>query len=119
MWKIRLVSRLFALAVLVNAPAFAATTADEPSAPEQWSAKWIGYPDDDSDKTPEPAPEFRKSFSLDAAHGSIVRATLWITGLGAYDCRINGRTVSQDVLAPGWTDYRKTVLFNRLNVTGL
>ncbi len=67
----------------------------------------------------EAAPEFRKEFSLDGTHGKIVQATLWITGLGCYECRVNGRAVSEDVLDPGWTDYKKRVLFNRFDVTGL
>jgi alpha-L-rhamnosidase len=85
----------------------------------QWSAKWIGYPGDDSNKAPEAAPQFRKEFSFDGTHGKISNATLWITGLGCYECKINGQHVTADVLDPGWTDYRKTVLFNRFDVTTL
>jgi hypothetical protein len=90
----------------------------EPAA-VQWSAKWIGYAGDDSNKVPRAAPEFRRGFSLDGGHGAVLHATLSITGLGCYACWINGRAVSADVLDPGWTDYRRTVLFNRFDVTGL
>ncbi len=120
MQKTHIVLALCASAILANggtAVGVAAQTTDV--APAHWSAQWIGYPNDDSNKAPEPAPEFRKEFSLDASHGEILRATLWITGLGSYDCRINGRPVSDDVLDPGWTDYDKTVLFNRFDVTAL
>jgi alpha-L-rhamnosidase len=83
----------------------------------EWSAHWIAFPHDDSNKTPEPAPQLRTEFTLDPVHGKISHATLFITGLGAYNCLINGLAVSNDVLSPGWTDYNKTVLYNTFDVT--
>ncbi|MGO8791482.1 MAG: family 78 glycoside hydrolase catalytic domain [Terriglobia bacterium] len=47
------------------------------------------------------------------------RAVVHICGLGQYELTINGRRVSQDLLAPGWTKYDKTVLYDTYDVTSL
>ena len=45
----------------------------------------------------------RKSFSLD---DDVIGATLYVTALGLYECRLNGERVGDAVLAPDWTDLR-------------
>jgi alpha-L-rhamnosidase len=59
----------------------------------------------------------RKDFDL----GSDVRsARLSITALGAYQAYINGKPVSpKGLLSPGWTDFRKRVLYQTYDVTSL
>ena len=60
----------------------------------------------------------RKEFGLsNSLH--VRRATLYISGLGLYECFINGQRVGDQVLAPMPTDYRRTVLYNAYDVTGL
>ena len=49
----------------------------------------------------------------------IARARLYATALGVYEASINGRRVSDDLLAPGWTDYRKRVMVQTYEVTAL
>ncbi|PIE87998.1 MAG: alpha-L-rhamnosidase [Bacteroidetes bacterium] len=61
-------------------------------------------------------PQFRKSFSLEK---DLISATLSISGLGHYEAYINGQTVGESFLAPGWTDYDKTVFYNTYDVTPL
>ncbi len=61
-------------------------------------------------------PLFRYHFV--AAH-AIKSAVVYVCGLGQYDLFINGRKVGDDVLQPGWTDYKKTVLYNSYNVTSM
>jgi alpha-L-rhamnosidase len=90
-----------------------------PQSPFTSDAQWIAVPNDDADKTSEPAPQFRTEFPIDAAHGKITRATLTITGLGCYDGQINGRPISDHVLDPGWTTYTKTILYNSFDVAAL
>jgi len=63
-----------------------------------------------------PAPNLRKSFSLS---GKVKSARLCITALGLYECSINGKQVSDDVFAPGWTDYHKRVQYKVYDVTNL
>mgnify|MGYP000675221955 CR=1 FL=1 len=65
---------------------------------------------------PGPAPYLRREFRLRAG---IARARLYVTALGVYEARLNGRRVGEDLLAPGWTDYRKRVLYQTHDVTGL
>jgi alpha-L-rhamnosidase len=47
----------------------------------------------------------------------IVSARLYATALGAYELLLNGRRVGDDVLAPGWTDYRQHVTYQTYDVT--
>jgi alpha-L-rhamnosidase len=46
-------------------------------------------------------------------------ARLYATALGAYEMFLNGKRVSADVLAPGWTDYRERVMYQTYDVTAL
>ncbi|MVT10662.1 family 78 glycoside hydrolase catalytic domain [Chitinophaga tropicalis] len=45
------------------------------------------------------------------------RALVHVSGLGHYELLINGRKVGDYILSPGWTDYRKTVLYDSYDVT--
>jgi alpha-L-rhamnosidase len=49
----------------------------------------------------------------------IKSARLYATALGAYEFFINGKRVSDQVLAPGWTDYREHVKYQTYDVTSL
>ncbi len=64
---------------------------------------------------PLPAPMFRKAF---AARSPVVRATLYVTALGLYEMRLNGRRVGDRLLAPEWTDYHTRVQYQTYDVTG-
>jgi len=46
-------------------------------------------------------------------------ARLYATALGAYEIFLNGKRVGDDVLAPGWTDYRERVKYQTYDVTSL
>ncbi|WP_217651527.1 family 78 glycoside hydrolase catalytic domain [Mariniphaga anaerophila] len=59
-------------------------------------------------------PQFRKQFELKKG---IKHATLSISGLGHYVVFLNGKKPSDSFLAPGWTDYDKTVFYNTYDVT--
>ena len=63
-----------------------------------------------------PVPYLRKEFSV---AGAIKRATVYVTALGTYELRINGKRVGNDVLAPGWTEFRKRVYYQAYDVSGL
>jgi alpha-L-rhamnosidase len=93
------------------------------SAPAMWSmgllaaadwsgAKWIG--DDAADNIPSPM--IRNSFMLSK---SIKRAMVYVTSEGAYELHLNGGKVGDQILAPGWTDYRKRILYQTYDVTSL
>lgn len=78
-----------------------------------WKAQWIT---DEHDKEHKPSPLFRKSF---VSKSNIKKARLYVSGLGYYEMFINGKKAGNSVLAPGYTDYRKRVLYSTLDVTTL
>lgn len=61
-------------------------------------------------------PLFRKVFHLEKP---IKQAILKATALGIYDITVNGRPVEGHELKPGWTDYRKEVTFQTMDITPL
>jgi alpha-L-rhamnosidase len=59
-------------------------------------------------------PMLRRDFSIS---NKISRATLYVTSRGFYEFRINGNRVSNDLLAPGFTDYNKRLSYQTYDVT--
>ena len=47
----------------------------------------------------------------------VARALLFVSGLGHYEAYLNGEKVGDRFLAPGWTDYDRTVLYDAFDVT--
>ncbi len=101
---------------------------------QDWAnAKWIGYEElaDSMKVIPgihEPlanelgnkclqrpvTPLFRKDFAVSK---KVTNALLFISGLGQYEVNMNGAKIGNSFLAPGWTYFEKTVLYNVYNVT--
>ncbi|MCK5277124.1 MAG: family 78 glycoside hydrolase catalytic domain, partial [Cyclobacteriaceae bacterium] len=84
-----------------------------------WEADWIsdGKVGPQSIKEyyeADPAPLFRRDFKVQK---EIIKARLYISGLGYYEATINGEKVGDHVLDPGWTNYDKRVLYTTYNVT--
>ena len=79
---------------------------------EDWRAEWVS-----STGEPESASTtlFRREFSA----RSPVRSLVYVTGLGLYELRINGRRVGRSALSPEWTDFRKRVQYQTYDVTDL
>jgi len=65
---------------------------------------------------PQPAAYLRRILSLSK---SIKNARLYVSALGSYRVFLNGRRIGDDVLTPDFTDYRKRVLYQAYDVTGL
>jgi alpha-L-rhamnosidase len=68
-----------------------------------WSAQWIGGP------TNAATIVLNREFEVKPG---LRRAVVDVCGLGQYEMTLNGRKVSDDLLTPGWTDYRKTCLYD-------
>ena len=81
-----------------------------------WVADAITLPDDPGRYTASPAPLLRRRFDVTAP---IVWARLHVTALGLHEISINGERVSPDLLAPGWTAYRRRLLADTYDVTSL
>ncbi|KAL4868001.1 hypothetical protein BDV12DRAFT_109036 [Aspergillus spectabilis] len=77
---------------------------------DDWTAVPIAQPRDGPTDGPLRPVRFRKFFNL-AGKRDIKQARLYITSLGIYRVFINGREVSDQCLAPGWTSYRYRLNF--------
>ena len=90
--------------------------------PADWSARWIAhvvpnlFSDPEHDRPLRMSPLFRRRFSLASAPR---RARVYSSALGIYEAYINGQRVSEERLAPGWTDYHTRVQYQTYDVTPL
>jgi hypothetical protein len=94
--------------------------------PDEWKARWIAAEPDGLlqpqarenrgiwTESAQPLPIFRKEFRVT---GAVKSAIVLVSGLGEYELHLNGGNVTETVLNPGWTNYRKTVLYNTFDVT--
>ncbi len=64
--------------------------------------------------TAEPISWLGRDFTLTKAVRS---ARIYSTALGTYQLYLNGARVGDDILAPGWTDYRKRIVYQVYDVT--
>ena len=85
---------------------------DDPSLPGSdapgWQAKWIAAP------TNSESLLLRRDF---AVKPRLKRALVNVCGLGQYEMSLNGQRVGDDFLSPGWTNYRKTCLYDTRDIT--
>jgi hypothetical protein len=56
----------------------------------------------------------RKSFSINK---EIKEAITYVCGLGHYEFSINGKKIGDDMFAPLWSDYDKTLYYNTFDIT--
>ncbi len=77
-----------------------------------WDAQWIWF-DGNNPALPSPLPYFRKEFTA----GEVVRARLYAGCRGNFELHINGKVISEDRLAPGWSDFRKRIQYLSFDVT--
>ena len=87
-----------------------------------WKAQWIGIDSAlnatdvvDDVRTRLAARYLRKEFPVD---GTIASAKLYISGLGMYECYLNGTQIGEgNIFAPTISDYTKCVYYNAFDVT--
>jgi len=86
-----------------------------------WKAQWIS----DASKNPlrdedyykeDRMPLLRKEFT---SNKKIISARLYICGLGYYEAYLNAKKISDHVLDPGFTTYRKQALYVVHDITSL
>lgn len=58
-------------------------------------------------------------FFTDFASGRPEKAVLYASACGVYEAKLNGKAVSDDLLRPGWTNYRKRIQYQTYDVTDL
>jgi alpha-L-rhamnosidase len=88
--------------------------------PSDWKAKWIGderpqFKNDSDFYKNDPMPLFKKKIK---AVKKIASARLYISGLGYYEAYLNGKKIGNNVFDPGFTSYRKQVLYTTYDITG-
>lgn len=65
---------------------------------------------------PGPAARLRRDFAVEKP---VACARLYVTALGSYRVFLNGARVGEDVLTPEFTNYRKRIVYQTYDVTGL
>lgn len=79
---------------------------------EDWSASWISNPAFKTGNTSLPL--FAKEFSLSCNPS---KARLYLLGLGLHIPEINGKTITDEVLQPGYSTVNDTLLYSTYDVT--
>ena len=87
---------------------------DDSRWPRAVAVREVGPQPQGSPWSPLPANLLRREFRVNKAVRS---ARIYSTALGSYQIYVNGNRVGEDVLAPGWTDYRKRIAYQVYDVT--
>ena len=88
---------------------------EQPAAGQHWLAAVPHTDHDDGLPWPTgPVAALRRTFT---EQQPVVSARLYATALGAYKFRINGSPVGDQVMAPGWMDFREHVAYQVYDVT--
>lgn len=86
----------------------------------QWTAKWINQeqtiPDPEKER---PASYLKKKFYISHKESSHQKVTLYATAHGIYNIYINGHHVDGFVMAPGTSEYRTILQYQKYDVTDL
>ncbi len=77
----------------------------------EWTAEFIGLPEPSSVGQP-----FLLRHEFDVEPG-LVRATWYATALGVYQAEVNGTSVDDQFLKPGWTPYQHRLVHETTDVT--
>jgi len=82
-----------------------------------WEAKWITDKAHAPKKGQSPLPmTFRKGFSTNKP---VARAYITATAIGIFELSLNGRTVTNEYFAPGFTSYKNTLQYVYYDVTDM
>ena len=79
------------------------------------AARWIEHPARALDA---PLPVFARAFEL-GRRDRVTRARLYLSGIGIHEARLNGRRVTDEVLAPGNSNYQLSVEYRTYDVSRL
>ncbi|QKJ18917.1 family 78 glycoside hydrolase catalytic domain [Microbacterium hominis] len=87
--------------------------AETPNLPATWLGEWISPAEPDEIGDDRPAYVLQRAFTLDSAPLS---GRLFATALGIYEAYVNGHRVGDHELAPGATNYDRTVYAQAFDV---
>lgn len=84
-------------------------------------ANWVGYITDKNYDCENrfqafgaPSPYIRRTFLINKP---IKRALFKLSSLGIFQAYVNGKSVSEEVFSPGWTDYHYSITYSTYDVT--
>ncbi|MEV5517874.1 family 78 glycoside hydrolase catalytic domain [Streptomyces flaveolus] len=80
------------------------------------TAQWIEHP---ARSISDPLPIFARTFTVTHPRTKIVKARLYLSGVGLHIARLNGRPVTDEVLAPGNSNYQLSTEYRAYDVTRL
>ncbi|MFB8776982.1 family 78 glycoside hydrolase catalytic domain [Streptomyces broussonetiae] len=85
---------------------------------DDWGAAcWIEHP---HRAVGDPLPVFARAFTTSRRPGTqITRARLYLSGIGLHHAWLNGKPVTDEVLAPGNSNYQLSTEYRAYDVTGL
>lgn len=66
-----------------------------------------------------PLPIFARAFTVDRTGSQIAKARLYLSAIGLYDAALNGAAVTDEVLAPGNSNYQLSTEYRVYDVTRL
>lgn len=78
-------------------------------------ARWIEYPDRDPT---QPLPLFTRHFDVASGKG-VINARLYLSGVGMHLASVNGKAVTDEVLAPGYSNYQLSSEYRTYNIRPL
>ncbi len=84
--------------------------------PSDWTACFVTPDWEEDTSQTQPAPLLRREFFVQAG---VVKARLYVTALGLYEAELNGVTIGDAVLTPGWTSYDSRLCYQTFDVTSL
>ncbi|WP_329039051.1 glycoside hydrolase family 78 protein [Streptomyces sp. NBC_01725] len=80
-------------------------------------ARWIEHP---ARNISDPLPLFARAFEVGHRHSArVVKARLYLSGVGLHLAQLNGRAVTDEVLAPGNSNYQLSTEYRVYDVTRL
>jgi alpha-L-rhamnosidase len=82
----------------------------------RWTASWISRPSGGDRVAARAAYLLRRRFEVG---GRPRRAQVFATALGTYDLAVNGAKAGDELMRPGWTDYRRRAQYQTVDVTEL
>jgi alpha-L-rhamnosidase len=81
------------------------------------AAKWIDYP---GRSVGEPLPILARAFTVRNGHREkVTKARLYLSGIGIHEARLNDKAVTDEVLAPGNSNYQLSTEYRTYDVTRL
>jgi alpha-L-rhamnosidase len=82
----------------------------------RWTASWISRPIAGDRLPARAAYLLRRRFGVGARPK---RAQVFATALGAYELSVNGSKAGDELMRPGWTDYRRRAQYQVVDITEL